>query len=246
MSNLRLIKVFTTKGGKTKFQENGDGTVTVIRPGRDNETRNIEADIFTNWQSLRPLVQEFYDLSNLQATENVNKATLVHDEAELPESDFTLFLRPTKTKSGSSYDSMSYKDLRANLTDVDKDAIEDQTGKNWTRCSTQDLRDYFNNKSTDSTTVEDTNVVVEEVNAIDAGQNNTSRLAAVKSILTEIRQNTESEEVEERLDLVEDELDGLGDAIEAEDSPEAVAQKQADEQETEDLEDEFASFNDGF
>jgi hypothetical protein len=238
----RTVTVFATKGKrKAKIETNA-----------------------TKWSELRDLISnEGYDVKKLHATENVRRSDLTHEDAALPEGDFTVFLRPKKTKSGGKdYSSMGFKALRAELNDEDKDALTKSTGKNWTRCSTDDLRNYLSSKD-NSDNVEET-TEVEESNAIEAGDNNTSRLEAIKVILAEIRSNTESDEVIERLDLVEDELAGLSDAVEVEDSPEAVAEKQEaarkaeeqkkaeeeaarkDKEETDKLDEEASSMMEGF
>lgn len=233
MSNQRVITVFTSKGKKQK----------------------IETDV-TTWGDLKPLVEEHYDLSNLQPTENVNKTTLLHQDAALPEGNFVLFLRPVKTKSGGEFDNMSFKDLRANLTDADKEALQETTGKNWTRVTKQDLIDQLNSRSsnTSESVVEEVQeeTVSEDSNAIES-VTNLQRIELVKTTLQAICENSENEEICERVELLEDEVAGIKDLIEAEDNPEAVAEreriqaeKEADEQETEDLKAEFEDFNDGF
>lgn len=77
-TNERTIRVFTSRGTNV----------------------SITTDVGT-WGELKPLVAEHFDMSNLQAAESVNKTTLEHVDARLPETDFILFLRPVKSKAGS-------------------------------------------------------------------------------------------------------------------------------------------------
>lgn len=119
----RVITMFSTKGGKNKVE--------------------TEA---TTWGELKPLVEEKYDLSNLQATENKNKTTLTHPDAVLPEGDFVLFLRPIKTKSGADMNDLGFRELRAL---VNNDSVKEYLngvvpGKNWTQLTTDELRAGLN------------------------------------------------------------------------------------------------------
>ena len=115
----RTVTLYSTKGGKQK----------------------VETDAKT-WGELKPLVEKYYDLKKLQPTENVNKTTLTHQEAVLPEGDFILFLRPIRTKSGmDGVEGLSFQELRKLVTNDDiKSHLNQYSGKNWTRLSTEELR----------------------------------------------------------------------------------------------------------
>lgn len=229
MSNTRVITAFSTRGKNKK---------------------KIETDVQT-WGDLKPLLEnEGFKLSSLAATESVNRTDLAHKDAALPEGDFTIFLRPTKTKSGADYDSMSFSELRGLLTSEDKEALKEITGKNWTRVKTTEMVEYFKNKGTDST---DETTSTSQENSCKSEVTNTSRLSQVNSLISEIKQNSSSTDVIERVDVIIDELEGLGDAIEEEESPEAVAERkaeeeaaQADAEETNELADEADDLMDGF
>lgn len=123
---MRKIKIFATKG-KNKA--------------------TIETDV-TNWGDLKVLVEaEGYDLSNLAATENRNRTTLEHKDANLPEGDFTIFLRPVKTKSGLDLPDGD-ETTRGQLKDIIKEygtPLKDylktiKEGRNWTQLDTPTLR----------------------------------------------------------------------------------------------------------
>jgi len=141
MSNQRVVTIFSSKGKKQK----------------------IETDV-TTWGALKPLVEEHFNLDNLQATENINKTTLENSQALLPATNFVLFLRAIKTKSGVDYSAMSFTDLRACLNDADKEELARTTGKNWTRVKRADIESLLNNKDSNfASNVKEVETVVEEI-----------------------------------------------------------------------------------
>lgn len=95
----------------------------------------------TTWGELKEEVSEFYDMDNLQATENVNRTDLVHESAVLPTSDFRLFLRPIKTKSGSV--KYTYQEARSIISDNKElqEEIKKYYGMNYTNLSTHILNE---------------------------------------------------------------------------------------------------------
>jgi hypothetical protein len=116
------IKIFTTKG------RTGDV---------------IETNV-TTWGELKKLVSNAgVSLSNMQATESINKTTFADDAAIIPTQDFALFLRPVKTKAGANYANMSRKEMTDSMSPEQKTALKEATGKNWTNCSTDALRDFL-------------------------------------------------------------------------------------------------------
>ena len=88
---MRKIIVYSTKGKSGSFDSNAK-----------------------TWGEIQSNVKGIVgDLDNLIATENVNKTNLGHQDSILPEGDFKIFLRPSKTKSGATnFSSMSFKELR--------------------------------------------------------------------------------------------------------------------------------------
>lgn len=113
----------------------------------------------TTWGDLKAEIQDKYDLENLKAVENVGKTTLEHIDAVLPEGDFRLFLRPSKTKSGADYRSMGFSELRAIIKKNDDlkaflNANADN-GRNWTQLKTVELQEgvarFFENSGNNST-----------------------------------------------------------------------------------------------
>lgn len=128
------ITIFSTKGSQKKVHETTAKT----------------------WGELKNEISEFYDMSNLQATENVNRTDLVSDLAVLPTTDFTLFLRPVKTKSGV----YSYTELREIIQSNPslKEIIKSKYGRSYTNVNSQILNEEVANflSGTISQTSEDT------------------------------------------------------------------------------------------
>lgn len=93
----------------------------------------------TTWGQLKSELSRDYNFDNLQATENITRRDLTVDSAELPTSDFTLFLRPIKTKSGA-YSYAEAKSIIKNDTSL-QEAIKEKYGKNYTILSTSILNE---------------------------------------------------------------------------------------------------------
>ena len=93
----------------------------------------------TTWGQLKAELSRDYNFDNLQATENITRRDLTVDSAELPTSDFTLFLRPIKTKSGA-YSYAEAKSIIKNDTSL-QEAIKEKYGKNYTNLSTNFLNE---------------------------------------------------------------------------------------------------------
>ena len=136
---MRKIIVYSTKGKSGSF----------------------ESDAKT-WGEIQSNVKGIVgDLDNLIATENVNKTNLGHQDSVLPEGDFKIFLRPSKTKSGATdFSSMSFKELRVFIAEKGqpcKDYLNveaKKSGRNWTQLSTEEMKillsSYSSGKSSSS------------------------------------------------------------------------------------------------
>ncbi len=129
---MRKIIVYSTKGKSGSF----------------------ESDAKT-WGGIQSDVKRIVgDLDNLIATESVNKTNLGHQDSILPEGDFKIFLRPSKTKSGATnFSSMSFKELRAFITEKGqpcKDYLNveaKKSGRNWTQLSTEEMKTLLSSYS---------------------------------------------------------------------------------------------------
>ena len=136
---MRKIIVYSTKGKSGSF----------------------ESDAKTWGEVQSNVISIVGDLDGLIATETVNKTNLGHQDSVLPEGDFKIFLRPSKTNSGATnFNSMSFKELRTFI------AIQGQTckdylnveakksGRNWTQLGTEEIKtllsSYFSGKSSSS------------------------------------------------------------------------------------------------
>ena len=124
---MRKIILYSTKGGK----------------------KEIASDAQT-WGELKEKVEELYDLENLQATENINKTTLVNNDAVLPEKNFIIFLRPIETKGGNHpfdvLSEMSFLELRKIVKQECYEGIKDflnqfKKNKNYTQLNKEELRE---------------------------------------------------------------------------------------------------------
>lgn len=176
----RTIKVFSSKSGNIK---------------------SYETDV-TTWGALRELIQNDYDLANIKAAESVGKTSLEHIDAVLPETDFTLFLRPAETKSGLDFNSASFKEMR-DFIKADNEAKKFlnslKEGKNFTQLSTNDLRAgllaYTNANSPQSSDKEEPKK--------EKNKTPFQKLLKIKEKLSEVRDILE----EEDQDLFEDQLE---------------------------------------
>ena len=129
---MRKIIVYSTKGKSGSF----------------------ESDAKT-WGEIQSDVRRIVGgLDNLIATESVNKTNLGHQDSVLPEGDFKIFLRPSKTKSGATnFNSMSFKELRAFITEKGQpckdylNAEAKKSDRNWTQLSTEELQKYLSSYS---------------------------------------------------------------------------------------------------
>lgn len=226
MSNQRKVTVFTSKGGKQVIETSA-----------------------TTWGELKPLVEEHYDLENLQPTENITKTTLLHVEAALPASDFVLFLRPIKTKSGANYEDMGFKELRALLTDEDKVQLAEEIGRNWTTASTQDLRDFFTTQENASIIQED--VVLETAKVTDkvkAPKTIYDRLEKAIKTMIKVYEISDDEEIIDRADCIISDIEVLSTLLKAEESvvEAEVVLTEEEKAEEERLKAAFEAFNEGF
>lgn len=160
------------------------------------------ATIMTSAETWGELQEEVigngFDLEKLEAGESVNKTTLKHNDAKLPEQDFILFLRPKESKAGSEMTYSELKDIARNDSDF-RDYLEETTDKNWTRCSKEEYQtaynEYFNGTRTfkkDYTEVEVHNT--QEVSPSSEGSGSTSILEVIKGKLSVARNELEAVE----------------------------------------------------
>lgn len=129
---MRKIIVYSTKGKSGSF----------------------ESDAKTWGEVQSDVIKIVGGLDNLIATESVNKTNLGHQDSVLPEGDFKIFLRPSKTKSGATnFNSMSFKELRVFIAGQGqpcKDYLNveaKKSGRNWTQLSTEEMKTLLSSYS---------------------------------------------------------------------------------------------------
>lgn len=122
--------------------------------------KKINTDV-TKWGELKNLLEGQYDFTNLDATESINKTTLSHNDAILPNEDFVVFLRPSKAAGGAFDYNTNYRTVVSALTAEDKEKIKERYGKAYNMIPKVAIVDYLNNKN-QSVTNDDEDVVVEK------------------------------------------------------------------------------------
>lgn len=124
MSTQRIISIYSSRGGAKKIVTGA----TETKMSNDKKTY-YTTDVVENWGGLIPFVKKLdYPVGDLHVSESTRKSTLEHVDAVLPEGDFTLFMRPKKTKSGAKKraDGLDKKGLVALLKE---DITSSENGK---------------------------------------------------------------------------------------------------------------------
>ena len=211
MSNTRIITAFSTRG--KAFQK-------------------IESAA-TTWGELKPQLEaEGYDLSTLLATESINRHDLAHKDAVLPEGAFTVFLRPKDTKSGTEgFEEATTKEIRTFIREnkeVPGFMDHMNAGGNWTRTKSPVLRERIASWNAPAIKTIKADSATPKVEA-----STDCPIDSIKCALTSLadaKANNEDTYVDELLDTA---IGNLNEAVEELDveSPEAIAQREADEAE---------------
>lgn len=226
MSTTRTVTVYATQGQKTAKIETSAST----------------------WGELKEIVSEQgYNLETLSATENINRTSLDHADASLPAGDFTLFLRPVKTKSGiDGAEDMGYRELRekiATALEEDGDVAREHfnshvSGKNYTQLSTPQLREVVGSyvplserQSVDIEEEEEVEEVEENAGPVVFTEEqimearNAERVRKIKELLNEVCETSDNDDVCDRTSEIDEMLDGvLADLV----SEEVTAEMQAE------------------
>lgn len=242
MSTSRIITVYSTKGKRMS---------------------KVTTDVGT-WGELQPLVRdEGYDLTSLHATESERRSDLNHKDAVLPETAFTLFLRPKKTKSGiDGAEHMGFKQLRAevkNAMNNNKEHAKEHfsnfvNGKNYTQLSTDQLREAvaaYTPASSETSANLDNGVgeVVESVAQTSEEANPITVYETVRAAietLADACDSTEDDDIVERFEDISDELDGILSDVKVWENPEAEAKRLAEIEEKNRLDEEADEIMRGF
>lgn len=227
--NTREITVVATKGGRIE---------------------KIETNVST-WGELRELIQDKYDLQNLKAVENINKTTLEHIDAVLPENNFRLFLRPSKTKSGASspdFSSMSFAEMKEFIkANEDAKSYLNETaklsGRNWTQLKTEERREALiewniSLNGSQTTSQEEITEDCEEVFS-----NNNQKIERALQLLDEVVDDIDDEEAYEIFDSIKEDVETLKEYLPEEDNSSETEEERL---EREDIERELRDMEDGF
>jgi hypothetical protein len=86
----------------------------IIYSTKTNATQEIMTDVST-WGELKPLINPEMNVANAKCTVRETRNTLENNNAQLPTGTFTVFVYPTKMKSGTE---ARTDDVYANMTDA--------------------------------------------------------------------------------------------------------------------------------
>jgi len=113
-----VITIVTTRGKSTKIKYSGPKV----------------------WESLKPVIQQAgYNLDNMKAVEGVNRHTLEHPQAVLPDGDFRVFLMPYESKGGAKRAEL-YATIRDFIeANEEKAKAHFNADKNYTTKSSEEL-----------------------------------------------------------------------------------------------------------
>lgn len=173
---------------------------------KGKQMKEIETDA-TVWSQLKQEVEnEGYDINNLHATENINRTDLAHKDAKLPEGEFTLFLRPKKTKSGLDVKGMGFKELRAIIKEDDNAKehvakVATKKGKSWTQLTTAELTTALTSYKASGKTVAKKEVVKATPKKV---SKKTSKKVVEKAEEVEKKVITDLEKAKQALVLIEE------------------------------------------
>jgi hypothetical protein len=117
----RFITVVTTRGEKRRIPFEGNSWKD-LKDLLQGGGKDVDGNSFTR-----------YDLSNMKCVEGINKTTLEHPDAKVPEGNFNLFLMPYKSKSGGPA-----RDQVKKLAAENKEAVKAHFG-NWTTKKEEEL-----------------------------------------------------------------------------------------------------------
>jgi hypothetical protein len=129
----RVISIISTRGEKVKVPFSGtawaDLKKILERGGTDVNGKSFSA----------------FSLSNMKCVESINKSTLEHPQAVVPDGDFSLFLMPVKSKSGASLSrTEAYGKIKGFIEqDGDRAKAHFNSEKNYTTKSTDALNELI-------------------------------------------------------------------------------------------------------
>lgn len=219
MSDQRVITIYSTKGGMKEITTRA-----------------------TTWGEFKPEVEKAgYDLKNLAATCGNTRNGLERDDAKLQEGDYTIFLRPVKTKSGAALKADAKRsDVNAIVKEMTEKYGEDfrthiNSKGNWTRVTTPEVVELVNSyKPSGKKTDNGVGKVVKTVAESKKPAKKTSTTEKAKA--TEVTDGNYDEAVSEARDILveagmSEEFLSKFDKLAEESSPEAMEGKSSAEAE---------------
>lgn len=128
----RVITIVTTRGQKIKLGFEG------------SEWAALKSKLEAGGTDINGNRYDRYDLSNIKCVESVNRTTLEHPKAIVPDGNFNLFLMPYKSKSGSFNRIDCYSKIKKFISkEGDKAVAHFNAGKNYTNKSTEELNNLI-------------------------------------------------------------------------------------------------------
>ena len=141
-----------------------------------NNATEIESDAKL-WSELQTQLGQIgvSNFTKLKCVVGESKVTLESPNAVLPNENFTLFILPKKNKSGANYDSMSYREMKAEVKAIITKNPEAKSyfkdgSKNWTQLSTDKMRNLLKNYHGDSKAETVKEEVIEETHDINLSE----------------------------------------------------------------------------
>lgn len=232
--------------------------VTVFSSVTGEKTITSEAK---DWGELKTdLRKAGINYSKMKAVIGETQNTMEIDESLTPEGDYTLFLMPTKTKSGMDVKNMNYKEIRAAIKQIISDNPDAakffNKGRNYTNKSTSDIRKLLGKwwqKNPGSSTPKASSSAIaqaSEETAQPAGALSTIKQTreTLKGVVETLQKDEFSEEFEEAVLELESADNFLEDATEilkeAEEEIQEILKERLAEEEAKRVEEEVSSKKD--
>ena len=130
--------------------------------------KKLQSDVSTWGELKRILSVNNISYTGMNAALSGSKVSLQHNDAVLPTDNFVLYLMPNKVKSGINIDAFSCMDLRVAIQEIIESAGDSarnffNTNKNYTRKTTEELRQLLKDWNTQVPVKSSKNVEIESI-----------------------------------------------------------------------------------
>ena len=130
--------------------------------------KKLQSDVSTWGELKRILSVNDISYAGMNAALSGSKVSLQHNDAVLPTENFVLYLMPTKVKSGINIDAFSYMDLRVAIQEIIESAGDTaknffNSSKNYTRKTTEELRQLLKDWNTQVPVKSSKNLEIESI-----------------------------------------------------------------------------------